>query len=430
MQENLIRSHAAGLGEPLDPVLCRAILFARLRSMVENKSAVRSVVPQMLATLLNAGIAPLIPRKGGVGASGDLVQLSHLGMLLLGEGEAYLDGRKVDAATALRHAQLEPWSPAMREGLAIINGTSAMTGIALHVCLRAQRLIAWCIAQSSIIAEVVGADHEFISAYLNESKQHPGQHAVAAHMRAFLATSRIDDAPARAKHGDARPLQEHYSIRCLPQILGPFVECLDFTERIVYHELNSANDNPMIDPLTGQPHHGGNFHGEYIAFAMDALKISIAKCSMLLERQLNFLLNDDVNKLLPPFLNLGRLGVDLGLQGAQFTATSAAATNQTLAFPMSIHSISCNKDNQDVVSMGTNAALLAIDVLDNAFDILGISMTAVSQAVEAAGIFNHVGGRSSGVLAAVREVAPVIRRDAQVVPAIRAVARLVRTIDP
>jgi histidine ammonia-lyase len=281
-----------------------------------------------------------------------------------------------------------------------------------------------------MIADIIRADQTFISGYLHAAKKHHGQQAIAELMRTFLRASHADESGERRGRGASRPLQENYSIRCVPQILGPVVECLDFVEDIVYRELNSASDNPIVDSLTGVAYHGGNFHGEYVAFAMDMLKISFVKCSLLMERQLNFLLNDAVNKMLPPFLNLGTLGVELGLQGAQFTATSSAATNQTLAFPMSIHSISCNKDNQDVVSMGTNAALLAIEVLDNGFDIAGILVAAVSQALEAAGAVDDVCERTREVMAKVRGSAPVIYSDAQVGPTIRACAQLVRTLDP
>ncbi len=189
------------------------------------------------------------------------------------------------------------------------------------------------------------------------------------------------------------------------------LETLEFARRIVVEELNSVNDNPVFDPETGQALHGGNFHGEYVALAMDALKISAVKASMLLERQLNFLLNDSVNGILPPFVNLGRIGIELGMQGAQFTATSTAAENQTLAFPMSVHSISCNKDNQDIVSMGSNAAWLTLQTLDNGFDIAAIHAVSLSQAVEALGILGELSPASRERVLAWRQIAPVFRKD-------------------
>lgn len=429
MQYNVIRSHAVGLGPAIEPDLGRAVMFARLRSLVANRSAVRASLVEMFATLLNAGIAPAIPRKGGVGASGDLIQLAHLATLLLGEGRAFADGHAIEASEALRRAGLQPWQPRVREGLAILNGTSGMTGLALAACFRARRMVEWAIGFSGMLAEIARCSDEFISGFLNEAKRHPGQQDVAGRMRQFLTGSRALAHGAAARDA-SRPLQEPYSIRCVPQILGPIVESLNFVEAIVYRELNSASDNPIFDSATDTVYHGGNFHGEYIAFALDTLKISMVKCSMLMERQLNYLLNDSINGCLPPFLNAGRLGIDLGLQGAQFTATSSAAHNQTLAFPMSVHSISSNKDNQDVVSMGFNAGLLTLEVIDNAFDIAGILAVAISQAIALAGVADAIGTRSSQVVAAIRGVAPVIHDDRDIAPAIAAAARLVRDAGP
>lgn len=215
-------------------------------------------------------------------------------------------------------------------------------------------------------------------------------------MRALLA-----DNGARAPQREARPLrplQEHYSIRCVPQILGAFAETLENAAGVVVNEFNSVSDNPVFCPRQERAFHGGNFHGEPIAAAMDHLKASMAKCSMLFERQLNFLLNDELNKILPPFLNDGEPGVDFGMQGAQFTATSMTAHNQTLAFPMSVHSISCNKDNQDIVSMGADCALIAHDVVRNGAAVAAITAIACWRAVHILGLGGRVSTPSADFL--------------------------------
>ena len=407
LQYNLVRSHAMGMGRPYSPRLSRGVLLTRLQNQARNRSAVRSALPSLAAALLNAGIAPWIPRKGGVGASGDLVQLAHLGMLFIGEGPCWSAGRETDAAEALEAAGLQPHALRFRDGLSIVNGTSAMTAQGLAAVMAMHRLIELVLAQTALMAEITGLDPAAYSEGLNGAKQHQGQIEVAARLRALLdGGSRLG-----AAHAQGRPMQEHYSIRCAPQVVGPMLETQQFASRIVVEELNSVNDNPVFDPETGAALHGGNFHGEYVALAMDALKISAVKASMLLERQLNFLLNDSINGILPPFVNLGRVGIELGMQGAQFTATSTAAENQTLAFPMSVHSISCNKDNQDIVSMGSNAAWLTLQTLDNAFDIAAIHAVSLSQAVEALGILGELSPASRAQVLAWRKVAPVFRKD-------------------
>ncbi len=407
LQYNLVRSHAMGLGRPYSPRLSRGVLLTRLQNATRNRSAVRGELAALAAGLLNAGVAPWIPRKGGVGASGDLVQLAHLGMLLIGEGRCWARDRETEAAGALAAADLQPLKLRFRDGLSIVNGTSAMTALGLSAVSAMHRLVDVILAQTALMAEITGMDPAAYSDGINQAKQHAGQREVAERLRRRLdGGSRLG-----AAHAQGRPMQEHYSIRCAPQIVGPMVETLAFAERIAVEELNSVNDNPVFDPETGQALHGGNFHGEYVAVAMDALKISVVKASMLLERQLNFLLNDSINGILPPFVNLGRVGIELGMQGAQFTATSTAAENQTLAFPMSVHSISCNKDNQDIVSMGANAAWLTLQTLDNALDVAAIHAVSLSQAVEALGIFGELSPASRGQVEAWRAIVPVFRKD-------------------
>jgi histidine ammonia-lyase len=411
LQYNLVRSHAMGMGRPYSPRLSRAILLARLQNLTRGRSGVRGELPALCAGLLNARIAPFIPRKGGVGASGDLVQLAHLGMLLIGEGRCWAGGAQAEAASAISGAGLSPLRLQFRDGLSIVNGTSAMTGQGACAVMAMHGLVETLLGMSALMAEITGLDPAAYSAALNEAKLHPGQREAAARLRAALNGGQRLGAHKSEGGGHDRPMQEHYSIRCAPQIIGPMLEGLALAERIVVAELNSVNDNPVFDPETGEALHGGNFHGEYVAYAMDALKISAVKGSMLLERQLNFLLNDAVNNILPPFVNLGRIGIELGLQGAQFTAVSTAAENQTLAYPMSLHSIPSNKDNQDIVSMGSNAAWLALQTLDNAFDIAAIHALAVSQAVEALGILDQLSPASRARLQAWRAIVPVFRKD-------------------
>jgi histidine ammonia-lyase len=406
LQYNLIRSHAAGMGEPLSIELSKAVMLARLQSLTRNRSAVRGELAAHIVRLFNAGIAPFIPRKGGVGASGDLVQLAHLGLLMIGEGPCWLQGQKLPAREAYAGLGFEPLSLAFRDGLAFVNGTSVMTAMGAQACYDARRLLDCAIDFSCLLIEILDASRQPYTQEVQNAKEHAAQIEVARRISTHLGeTSAADIGRQRAE------LQAPYSIRCAPQLLGPMFDALAFAEKAVVDELNSASDNPVFDPATGTAFHGGNFHGEAVALALDVLKISVVKCSLLMERQLNLLLNDAVNGKLPPFLNLGRLGIDLGLQGAQFTATSAAAENQSLAYPMSLHTIPSNKDNQDVVSMGANAAWMVLQTLGNAFDIASILAIALSQGVEAGGAGERLSKPSRMLVERWRGVMPVFRTD-------------------
>ena len=211
-------------------------------------------------------------------------------------------------------------------------------------------------------------------------------------------------------------VQEYYSIRCIPQILGPVLDTLNTTEKILVEEINSANDNPIIDVENEHVFHGGNFHGDYVSLEMDKLKLVVTKLSMLAERQLNYLLNPNLNKILPPFANLGKLGLNFGMQGVQFTATSTTAENQTLSNPMYIHSIPNNNDNQDIVSMGTNAALITKKVIENAFEVVGIELITIVQAIECLNVKDKVSSKTLEVYNAVREMVPAFTEDPVMYP--------------
>ena len=389
LQYNLIRSHASGSGKALDPVLCRSVVFSRMTSMAQCYSGVHASTVSLLSEMLNKGLAPVIYEHGGVGASGDLVQLSHLALSMIGEGEVYKSGEIVDTKSAMTEEGISPLKVHLREGLSLINGTSAMTGIGLVNTIQARKLLHWSMVMSAFMNEITNAYDDHHSSALNGAKRHAGQEAIATKMRSILEDSKLRRDRAEIyehKNGEAEELvekfQEYYSIRCVPQILGPIKDTIDHCEKILIQELNSANDNPIVDRKANNVFHGGNFHGEYVSMEMDKLKVAITKLSMLCERQINFLMNSKINDKLSPFINLGKLGLNFGLQGMQFTATSTTAENQTLSNPMSVHSIPTNNDNQDIVSMGANSALMAKKVIDNTFEIMSIGMMSVMQAVD------------------------------------------------
>jgi histidine ammonia-lyase len=384
LQYNLIRSHAAGAGLPLDYESCRALMLVRLNTLALGNSGIKPELLYILAQFLNECIHPYIPEHGGVGASGDLVQLAHLALNLIGEGEVLVNGKRVPAAEILRQKEITPLIIEGREGLAILNGTSAMTGIGMLNCVHARTALELSISASALINELMESYDDHFSAELNQLKRHHGQQAIAAIMRKLLA-----DSPRIRKRKDEKPesgdrftekVQEYYSLRCVPQILGPVLDTLNHAESVMLNEMNSVSDNPVMDNNYENIWHGGNFHGDYVSFEMDKLRIAITKLSMLTERQLNYLAADYLNEKLPKFLNPGKLGLNFGIQGIQFTATSTVAENQTLATSMYIHSIPTNADNQDVVSMGMNSALLTTRVINNCFQVLSVHWISLMRA--------------------------------------------------
>ncbi len=390
LQYNLIRSHASGGGNLMHPLLVKALMIARLNSFVQARSGVHIDLPKLLVDLINKDVAPNVFEHGGVGASGDLVQLAHLALVLIGEGELSYKGEQRATEDVLKELGIEPLTIKIREGLAIINGTSAMTGIGMLNIIQAKKLLEWSVVLSAMMNEVVQAYDDHYSYELNAVKHHRGQNEVAAIMRDVLTGSKmIRDRSEHLYNPDnlnqevfLDKVQEYYSLRCVTQVLGPVYDTIFEVERVVTDELNSVNDNPVIDHENKNIFHGGNFHGDYVSLAMDKLKIAITKLCMLSERQLNYILNEKLNHKFPPFVNLGVLGFNFGMQGMQFTATSTTAENQTLSYPMYLHSIPNNNDNQDIVSMGCNSALIAKKVIDNTFEVLAIQMMSVLQAID------------------------------------------------
>jgi histidine ammonia-lyase len=390
LQYNLIRSHSSGSGKLMPALLSKALMIARLNSFMQAYSGVHTEVVELLRDLINKNISPCIYEHGGVGASGDLVQLAHLGLVLIGEGEVLFEDEVHPTIEIFNRFGIKPLSIHIREGLAILNGTSAMTGIGMINIIQAKKLLNWAVLFSAMINEIVEAFDDHYSLELNIVKHHKGQNKIAAMMRDILKDSdMIRDRSEHLYNPDnldqevfEDKVQEYYSLRCVTQVLGPISDTIDQAENVLVNELNSVNDNPVIDHENKNIFHGGNFHGDYVSLEMDKLKIAITKLSMLSERQLNYLLNNKLNQKLPPFVNLGVLGLNFGMQGMQFTATSTVAENQTLSFPMYVHSIPNNNDNQDIVSMGCNAALMTKRVIDNSFEVLAIHLMTILQAID------------------------------------------------
>jgi len=418
LQFNLIRSHASGLGAPFAEELALSTMLCRLASLMRGYSGIHPHVVELLAELINRKVSTCIFEHGGVGASGDLVQLAHLALNLIGEGEVLYEGELQSASSVFDKLKLQPIEVHIREGLALINGTSAMTGVGVVNLIYARRLLSWAIKVSAITNELMQSYDDHFSSELNEVKLHPGQLKVADAMRELLADSKlVRKRPDHLYHRKVQEsffkekVQEYYSLRCVPQILGPVYDTLENCRVVLENEINSVNDNPIVDHKIGNVFHGGNFHGDYISFEMDKMKIASAKLSMLSERQLNYLLNSNLNQKLTPFVNLGALGLNFGIQGMQFPATSNTAENQTLAYPMYLHSISTNNDNQDIVSMGCNSALLARKVIENGFEIIAIQTIALMQAVDLLRCQDKISSYTRSIYEDIRKIIPTFVED-------------------
>lgn len=428
LQYNLIRSHASGTGQPLSEKQVKAAILARMNSLSLGNSGVHSSVIELMKELINRDITPLIFSHGGVGASGDLVQLAHLALVLIGEGEVFYKGERRATKEVFELENLTPMKIHLREGLSIMNGTSVMTGIGIINVVNAKTLIDWSLKISCAINEMVSAYDDHFSEELNAAKLHKGQQEVAYKMREHLKDSKL--IRKRDKHlysGENQEkvfkdkVQEYYSIRCVPQILGAVLDTVDYVEQVLENELNSASDNPIVDLKNRQVYHGGNFHGDYISLEMDKLKIVMTKLTMLAERQLNYLLNAKINEIFPPFVNLGTLGFNFGMQGAQFTATSTTAENQMLSNPMYVHSIPNNNDNQDIVSMGTNSALITDKVIENAFEVLSVHLITVVQAVEYLNCQDKISSETLKMYNEIRKIVPAFTEDEVLYPYVQRV---------
>lgn len=417
LQYNIIRSHSVGAGSAIEPIYVKSAMIDRLSTFAQGYSGVHPDLIQLLTDFINLDISPYVPSHGGVGASGDLVQLAHIGLTLIGEGEVFYNGTLQSTADVMKQTGIEPFKLHIREGLALTNGTSMMTGVGLVNLIFAKKLLHHALVASAMMNEIAQSYDDFLAPELNAIKRHDGQIESARFMREWLKESQLLRSRktelyngTKASHFNQK-VQPFYSLRCVPQVLGPVWDTIVNVEKIVIDELNSVSDNPIVDYSSENIYHGGNFHGDYISFEMDKLKIAVTKMIMLMERQLNYLMHDKVNEILPPFVNLGMLGLNYGMQAMQFTATSTTAENQTLSYPMYLHSIPNNNDNQDIVSMGTNSALLAKRVIENGFQVMAIHYMAIVQAIDCLQAVEKLSPKSEEVYQEIRSFFPTFADD-------------------
>lgn len=409
LQVNLIRSHASGVGDPLSPEAVRAMMLLRANVLLRGTSGVRAALPELIVAMLNRGVHPRVPSQGSVGASGDLAPLAHLALAMMGEGE---DGM------ALRAHGLEPLTLEAKEGLAFVNGTQAQTGLAALLVHDAWVLWRTAHAAAAMSLEAVRGSPDPFDARIHDARPHPFQQRSAALLRDLLAASEI-----RESHRENDPrVQDAYSLRCSPQVLGAVGEALAFVERLVAVELNAATDNPLV--FDGEVLSGGNFHGQPIALALDVLAIALATLAGLAERRIERVVNPDLSSGLPAFL-AREPGLESGFMTAQIAAAALVADARVLATPASVQSVPTEGNQEDVVPMGMSAAWKAERVLADAGRILAIELLVGAQGLE----FLKPLQPGRGVrhaYAAVRREVPALAGDRPMSAEIERIAALVR----
>ena len=381
LQINLIRSHACGVGPALSRAETRAITLLRANVLAKGFSGVRPVVVERLLDLLNRGVHPVIPESGSVGASGDLAPLSHLALVLVGEGFAEVGGEVVPGDEAMRRAGLEPLRLQAKEGLALNNGTQVMTGLGALALVAAERAVETADAAGAMTLEALRGTPDAFHPAIMRARPHPGQAASAERLRALLADSEIRESH-RDRADDPR-VQDAYALRCMPQVHGAARNAFAYIRQVLETEANSATDNPLIfpDEEGGLVISGGNFHGQPIAQVLDLLAIALADLASISERRIERLVNPDLSGDLPPFLTRDP-GVCSGFMIAQITAAAAVNEAKTLAYPASVDSIPTGAGKEDHVSMGMTSARKVRQVLRNVETVLAIELLCAAQGLE------------------------------------------------
>jgi histidine ammonia-lyase len=419
LQRRIVLSHATGSGDLLDPEVVRAMQLLRARTLVQGYSGVRPVVVEALLALLAARVTPLIPEQGSVGASGDLAQLAHLALPLIGEGEVEVDGERMPAAQALRRAGLEPLELSYKEGLSLVNGTEGMLALAcLAVADTAALATMADLACAMSIEGLLGTDRPF-QRRLHELRPHPGQLDSASNLRELLAGSPI---LASHRHSD-HAIQDAYSLRCAPQVHGACRDVLSFARQVVERELGSVTDNPVVFGEDDDVVSVGNFHGEPLAFALDFLAIALAELADISERRIDRLLDPALNHDLPPFLTPDP-GLNSGLMLTQYTAAALVSECKVLAHPASVDSIPTSGNQEDHVSMGWTAGLKLRRVLANARRTVAIEVLCAAQAIDLRAPLRP-GAAVAAALERLRREVPALDEDRFLAPDLAAAEELV-----
>jgi histidine ammonia-lyase len=419
LQLRLLRSHACGVGEPYPPEIVRAAMLLRANALAKGYSGARLETVELLLACLNRGVLPHVPSRGSVGASGDLAPLAHLALPLVGEGEATVEGRRLPGGEALAAAGLTPLELEAKEGLSLVNGTQFMAATGALAVARALRLAKTTDVACALSVEALQGSRTAFLPQIHAARPLPGQIASAANVLGLLEGSAIMEA-----HRWCDKVQDAYSLRCAPQVHGASRDLLAYVERTVAVELNAATDNPLVLLEEERLVSNGNFHGQPLAFALDALAMAVSELANISERRVERLVNPTLSEGLPPFLTVDG-GLNSGFMIPQYVAASLVSENKSLCHPASVDSIPTSAGQEDHVSMGNASALKAWQVLANAERVLAIELLAAAQAVEfLAPLEPGVGGRAARD--AVRALSPWVADDRSLSGDIEAVASAVR----
>ncbi len=426
LQTNLIRSHAAGVDEPIDTETTRAAMLLRANTLAKGYSGIKVETIHTLIEMLNKRIHPIIPSKGSVGASGDLAPLSHMTLVLIGEGKAEHNGKILAGKQAMRKAGIKPVKLDYKEGLALNNGTQLMTAIAALAVYDAQNLIQNAETAAALTLETLLGNIDAFNEEIHKARPHKGQIATAKHIRELVAGSRLVQTTKQAVANHQRP-HDPYSLRCIPQVLGTAGDAVDFTQTVIETEINSATDNPLILPETETCVSGGNFHGQPISIAMDILSIALTTVGNNSERRTARLIDHKLNNGLPRFLIPPKTtaGLNSGYMTAQYTAAALASENKVLAHPASADSIPTSAGFEDFVSMGTTAAQKARQILANTEYIVAIELLLATQAAEYRGT-EKLGNKTRHAYELVRKQVPALTEDRIISNDIEATRKLIR----
>ncbi|MGZ6077700.1 MAG: histidine ammonia-lyase [Myxococcaceae bacterium] len=417
LQRNLLLSHAAGVGTPLPVPEARALLLLRCNVLARGHSGIHPRTLQLALDMLNRGVIPVVPERGSVGASGDLAPLAHLALVLIGEGEAFVGTERLPGRAALARVGLEPVVLEAKEGLALVNGTQAMCAVGALALLRGEALAETADLAGAMTLEGLLGSHRPFLAPIHAARPHPGQIAVAEHLRSLLRDSEIVES-----HADCAKVQDPYSLRCMPQVHGAVRDGLSHARRVLSIEVNSATDNPLVFPDEDLIVSGGNFHGQPVSLALDVLAIACTQLSSISERRVEQLVNPALSGL-PPFLAKNS-GLNSGFMIAQVTSAALVAESRILSHPASVDSIPSSAGREDHVSMGMTAALKARQVVDFARTCLAVEVLVAAQALD----YRRPLRAGRGVAAAharVREVVPSMEEDREIHRDIEAVSALI-----
>ena len=418
LQRNLVLSHCVGVGEPLSDPVVRLTLALKLASLVKGFSGVRPVIVQALADLLDADALPEIPSQGSVGASGDLAPLAHLSATLMGHGRMRIGGRAMPAAQALKRIGLEPLALGPKEGLALINGTQVSTALALAGLFEVETVFAAALVAGALSIDAAAGSDTPLDPRIHQLRGQPGQLAVAAELRRLIHGSAI-----RESHREADPrVQDPYSLRCQPQVMGACLDQLRHAAQVLEREANAVTDNPLVFPDTDEVLSGGNFHAEPVALAADAIAVALAEVGAIAERRIALLIDANLSGL-PAFL-VREPGLNSGFMIAHVTAAALASENKSLAHPASVDSLPTSANQEDHVSMATFAARRLQPMAANVRHIVAIELLAAAQGVELRAPLS-TSAPLARAIAEVRSQAPFLDADREMAGDIGAVARLI-----